>query len=153
MPLLPSLAAVAPASAHPSPRFPPAITPRAEPSPQSSTVVVQLTTLLTISDFSAFYPGSSPDAFLPIYDALADGSLVAPPLRDDLTVNNIFLIITGCLLSIFLRNICKAAIYLWRGRVKKKGLLYTLFLSQLLGPIAVIPIIVAPFSWSTNCAA
>lgn len=147
MPLIPS-----PTGARPSPRSPPAITPRAEPSPQPSTVVVQLTTLLTISDFPAFYPASSPDSFQPIYLALADGSLVAPPLRDDLTVNNIFLLIAGCLLSIFLRNVCKAAIYIWRGRVKKKALLYTLFLSQLLGPIAVIPIIVAPFSWSANCA-
>ena len=150
MPSIPPLAA--PTSPHPSPPLPPAITPRAQPSPLSGPVLVQLTTVLTISDFSAFYPGSSPDSFQPIYYALADGSLVAPPLRDDLTLNNVFLLITGCLLSIFLRNICKAAIYLWRGRVKKKSLLYTLFLSQLLGPIAVIPIIVPQFSSSANCA-
>ncbi|KAF8559218.1 hypothetical protein OG21DRAFT_710042 [Imleria badia] len=142
----------APTSSSPSLPPPPAITPRAQPSPQPTSLVVDLTTLITISDFSAFYPAASPDSFQPIYYPLADGSLVAPPFHDDLTVNNVFLIVTGCLLSIFIRNVYLAAIYLWTGKVKKKGLLYTLFLSQLLGPIAIIPFIVAQFSRSADCA-
>ncbi|KAI9572832.1 hypothetical protein HD554DRAFT_1374334 [Boletus coccyginus] len=133
------------------PLVPPAITPRARPS-QPSPVVVHLSTALTISDFPAFYPDADPDAFRPIYYALPDGSLLAPPLRRDLTTNSVLLLITGCLLSVFLRNLGMAAIYLCRGKIKKKGLLYTIFLSQLLGPIAIIPIIVAQFTTSANCA-
>ena len=132
------------------PSVPPAITPRAQPQP--TPVVVHFSTSLTIPDLSAFYPDTSPDSFRPIYYALPDGSLLAPPLRHDLTTNSVLLILTGSLLSIFLRNVCVAAIYLCRGKIKKKGLLYTIFLSQLLGPIAIIPIIVAQFSSSANCA-
>ncbi|KAG6381319.1 hypothetical protein JVT61DRAFT_5727 [Boletus reticuloceps] len=117
-----------------------------------SQVVVALSTHITISDFATFYPHTSPNSFQPAYASLADGSLVAPPFHHDLAVNNALLLITGCLLSIFLRNASKAAIYLWRGKIKKKGLLYTLFLSQLLGPIAIIPIILAQFNTSVNCA-
>lgn len=130
----------------------PAITPRAQPSPTVTQVVVDLTTQVIIPDFSRFYASTSPDSFQPIYHTFGDGSLVAPPLLDDLRINNIFLIITGCLLAIFLRNVFMSANYLWRGKVKKKGLFYFLFLSQLLGPIAIIPIIVAQFDRSADCA-
>ena len=139
---------------HTIPPFPsiPSITPRAQPSPTDTQVVVDLSTVITISNFSRFYPSVSPDSFQPIYYTLADGSLVAPPLLDDLRISNIFLIITGCLLSIFLRNSFISAIYAWRGKVRRKGLLYILFFSQLLGPIAIISIIIAQFDISANCA-
>ncbi|KAG9314490.1 Sin-like protein conserved region-domain-containing protein [Chiua virens] len=150
MPSIPSSFVPTP---HPShlPTHSPPITPRAQPS-MSNPVIVNLSTLISISDFPRFYPGSSPDSFQPMYYTLADGSLLAPPLLDDLRINNIFLIITGSLLIIFLRNVFTAAIYLWRGNVKKKALLHVLFFSQLLGPIAIIPIIVAQFNRSANCS-
>lgn len=149
---MPSIPFPTPHTIPPSFHTTPAITPRAQPSPTDTQVVIDLTTLITIPNFSRFYPSTSPDSFQPIYYTFADGSLVAPPLLDDLKITNIFLIITGSLLAIFLRNVFMSAIYVWRGKVKKKGLLYILFLSQLLGPIAIIPIIVAQFDSSANCA-
>ncbi|KAF9229453.1 hypothetical protein BS17DRAFT_743530 [Gyrodon lividus] len=130
----------------------PVITPRPEPTFQASDVVVDLSTLITIPNFSRFYPETSTGSFQPIYYTLGDGSLVAPPLIDDLRVNDIVLIITACLLIIFLRNIWEAATYLWRGKVKKKGLLYAVFVSQLFGPVAFIPTIAAQFDKSASCA-
>lgn len=150
MPSIPSPAASTSTRPSPSP-FPPVVTPPAHPASVPTQLVVDLTTLLTISDFPSFYPGTPSDSFHPIYYALPDGSLVASPFHNDLTTNNVCLIITGFLLSVFLRNVCKATTYLWRGRIKKKALLYTLFLSQLLGPIAIIPLIVTQFSTYTNC--
>ncbi|KAF9240911.1 hypothetical protein BU15DRAFT_17163, partial [Melanogaster broomeanus] len=115
-------------------------------------VVIEFSTLVTIPDFSMFYPGIPSESFQPIYYALDDGSLIASPLVDDLRVNNMVLIITGCLLTVFLRNIWKAATYIRRGKVKKKGLLYAVLVSQLFGPVALIATITAQFSRSVNCS-
>ncbi|KIJ68299.1 hypothetical protein HYDPIDRAFT_36792 [Hydnomerulius pinastri MD-312] len=138
----------------PSPVGPyaPIVTPRAEPTSQASEVVIDLNTMVTIPDFPRFYPGTPAESFQPIYYALSDGSLVAPPLVNDLRVNDIMLIITGFLLTIFLRNIWTATTYIWRGKVKKKGLLYTVFVSQLLGLVGFIPTIVAQFNRSAHCS-
>ncbi|KAF8844054.1 hypothetical protein BDN67DRAFT_963546 [Paxillus ammoniavirescens] len=130
----------------------PVITPRAEPTSQASGVVIELSTLVTIPNFSRFYPGIPAESFQPFYYALDDGSLVAPPLVDDFRLNGIVLVITGCLLTVFLRNIWEAATYIWRGKVKKKGLLYAVLVSQLFGPVAFIPTITAQFSRSASCA-
>lgn len=130
----------------------PVITPRAEPTSQASGVVIELSTLVTIPNFSRFYPGIPAESFQPFYYALDDGSLVAPPLVDDFRLDGLVLIITGCLLTVFLRNIWEAATYIWRGKVKKKGLLYAVLVSQLFGPVAFIPTITAQFSRSASCA-
>ncbi|OJA10796.1 hypothetical protein AZE42_00305 [Rhizopogon vesiculosus] len=119
---------------------------------QAQVVVIDLNTLVTIPDFTRFYH-TDPATFQPVYYALNDGSLVAPPFLTDLSRSNISLIITTFLLAIFARNIYTSATFIWCGKVRKKGLLYTVFLSQLLAPPALIPLLAAHFQRVISCNA
>ncbi|KAH7931145.1 hypothetical protein BV22DRAFT_999103 [Leucogyrophana mollusca] len=129
----------------------PVITPRAAAA-EPNEVVVDLSTLVTIPDFTKYYHDTPVQSFVPVYYALSDGSLVAPPLIHDLELSYSGLIVGGAIFVIFLRNIIVSAGYIWSGKVKKKGLLYTLFCSQLLGPPALISMMAVHFRRSIQCS-
>lgn len=115
-------------------------------------VIIDLNTSVIIPDFTRFYH-TNPASFEPVYYALADGSLVAPPFLSDLRHTNISLVILTFLLTVFARNIWVSATFLWGRTVRKKSLLYTVFVSQLLAPLALIPLLVAHFQRLINCEA
>ncbi|KAF8898592.1 hypothetical protein BD779DRAFT_1666412 [Infundibulicybe gibba] len=52
---------------------------------------------------------------------------------------------------LFVRNIVVSGDYLRRGRVKKKVLFYVLFISQMLAPIGLIPVIMSYFTTYMDC--
>ncbi|KAG1826093.1 uncharacterized protein BJ212DRAFT_1318021 [Suillus subaureus] len=118
---------------------PPTHTYHSPPSP----VVVQLITV-TAADSSGL-PTKS------VYHLLGDGSVVAPPLFNDLSTTYLALIIMASIFTIFARNIILSAAFLWSGRVRKKSLLYTLFLSQLLAPVSILPLLIAQFNPNFDC--
>ncbi|EGO25424.1 hypothetical protein SERLADRAFT_437173 [Serpula lacrymans var. lacrymans S7.9] len=126
------------------------VPPSSTPTP-APTVVVDLSTLVTILDYQRFYPNTPIASFHPVYYALDDGSLVAPPFVHDLSITNITLILIGILLALFVRNIIVSVTYIYRGRFKNKALLYTLLCSQLLALPCFIPLIVAQFDRDVDC--
>uniref|UniRef100_A0A8H8CQM9 Uncharacterized protein n=1 Tax=Psilocybe cubensis TaxID=181762 RepID=A0A8H8CQM9_PSICU len=131
--------------------------PRITPTPTSTcppnALVVQLSTTLLIPDYSRFFAPTNIETFSPSYTALADGSLLTPPFNRDITDSNLSLLVTGALAIIFARNIIVSGDYVRRGKVKKRFLFYVLFLSQILSPIAFIPVILSYFSQSLHCTA
>lgn len=86
-----------------------------------------------------------------VYHLLGDGSLIAPPFFDDLSSTYLALVVMASLLTVFARNISLSAAFLWSGRVRKKSLLYTLFLSQLLAPVSILSLLIAQFHPNFNC--
>lgn len=128
--------------------------PRTTPSPTScppNTLVVQLSTTLVISNFDLFYAPTAIQSFYPTYTALADGSLVTTPFNQDQIDANLSLFVTGALAVVFARNIFVSGDYIRRGKVKKKTLFHVLFLSQMLAPIAFIPIVLSYYTQRLNC--
>lgn len=126
------------------------VTSTSESLPQA--VTIDLNISVTIPDFTRFYH-TNPASFKPVYYALADGSLVAPPFLSDLHLTHISLVILAFLLTVFARNVWISATFLWGGKVRKKSLLYTVFVSQLLAPLALLPLLVAHFQRLINCEA
>lgn len=122
------------------------------PITTTSSLVFNLNTLITIPDFTRFYH-SDPASFEPIYYALSDGSLVAPPFLSDIRASNVSLIIIAFLLTVFARNICISATFILCGKVRKKCLLYTVFVSQLLALPVLIPLLAAQFQRVISCKA
>jgi len=116
-----------------------------------NTVVIELSTTVVIPNFNAYYAPMQIATFKPTYDTLADGSLLTPPYLQDLSDANLSLLIIGALAAIFIRNIFVSADYLRRGKVKKKSLFYVLFISQILSPIALVPVISSYFTNKVNC--
>jgi hypothetical protein len=113
-------------------------------------VIFRLSTIVTIPDYHRFY--SSPiDSFSPTYYALPDGSLFTPPYTHDLMGAYKNLIFLSVLTIVFFRNILVSGDYIRRGKVKKKGLFYLLFASQILGPVALLPLLIAYFHDSIDC--
>ncbi|KAF8078473.1 hypothetical protein FPV67DRAFT_1648275 [Lyophyllum atratum] len=113
-------------------------------------VIINLSTALVIPDYSLYYAAPI-ESFQPTFFALADGSLLAPPFLDDLNGANISLLVNGMLTMLFVRNIFVSGDYLRRGKVKRKTLFYILFLSQILAPISLVPVIMSSFNQSINC--
>ncbi|KAG1755138.1 uncharacterized protein EDB91DRAFT_1342835 [Suillus paluster] len=137
--LLPT--APAPSSSYPTP---------APSTVQPQVLVLQLNTYVIIPDFPRFYTTPA-ESFQPAYYAFSDGSLVAPPLYDDLCATYLSLIIMASLFTVFARNVSLSAAFLWTAKVRKKSLLYTLFFTQLLGPPALLPLLIAQFHTAINC--
>jgi hypothetical protein len=140
----------------PTPTFasPYILLPRITPSPTEcppNKLVVQLSTAIIIPDFNAFYAPASIEAFVPIYSTLPDGSLLTTPFNDDLRDANVGLLIMGALMMVFARNILVSGDYIRRGKVKKKMLFYVLFLSQILAPVSLAPIILTYFNEKISC--
>lgn len=132
--------------------------PRITPTPTSTdcppnTLVVKLSTTLIIPDYSRFFAPTDIQTFLPTYTALADGSLLTPPFNRDIADSNLSLLVTGALAIVFARNIIVSGDYVRRGKVKKRFLFYVLFLSQILSPIAFVPVILSYFSQTLHCTA
>ena len=115
-------------------------------------VVIELATTLRIPDFARFYD-TPIESFRPSYNALADGSLVSPPLISDIRNANGWLLVYGATGAFFLLNSIFSLRYIREGHVKKKALFYLLFFSQLLGLMTVTPMIVPFFTQSANCTA
>lgn len=100
-------------------------------------VVVDLHTDIVIPNYDMYY--SVPiRSFRPSYVALADGSLVASPLIEDVRSANVYLTVVSALGAFFLMNSFTAAQFIRRGKIKKKGLLYVLFVAQVLGVVAML---------------
>ncbi|KAK0465429.1 uncharacterized protein EV420DRAFT_1514318 [Desarmillaria tabescens] len=113
-------------------------------------VVIALTTTLAIPDYTRYY--DVPIAqFTPSYRVLDDGSLVAPPLMDDLRFDAARTLVAGMLTTLFTRNLFVSGDYIRRAKVKSKILFYTLFASQLFGAFALIPIIIPEFDLTFDC--
>lgn len=113
-------------------------------------VVINLSTALVIPDYSLYYNGPA-ESFQPTYYALDDGSLITPPFIEDLAGANVSLLVTGMLTMLFVRNIIVSGDYLRRGKVKNKTLFYVLFLSQILAPVSLVPLIMSYFNQFLNC--
>ncbi|KAG2077157.1 hypothetical protein BDR04DRAFT_1089487 [Suillus decipiens] len=107
-----------------------------------SPVVVKLNTIFTIT------PSGLPG---PVYHLLGDGSLISPSFFDDLSATYLALVIMGSLFTVFARNVALSATFLCSGKVRKKSLLYTLFLSQLLAPVSILTLLVAQFHPNFDC--
>ncbi|KAF9475613.1 hypothetical protein BDN70DRAFT_883492 [Pholiota conissans] len=138
----------------PTPVLPNILEPQITPSPTNcppNKLVVQLSTTIVIPDFNTFYAPASIEAFVPIYYTLPDGSLLTEPFNSDLRDANVGLLIMGALTMVFARNIFVSGDYIRRGKVKKKMLFYVLFLSQILAPVSLAPIILTYFSQKISC--
>jgi hypothetical protein len=133
--------------------LPPAVV-TAAPSPccsySANEVTFRLATTLTIPDYHRYYD-SPIESFTPTYYALPDGSLITPAYVSDLRGAYSNIIFLCSLIVIFFRNILVSGGYIWRGKVKKKGLFYLLFASQILGPVALLPLIIAYLHDSIDC--
>ncbi len=115
-------------------------------------VVLDLHTTIVIPNYSLFY--STPIAsFLPDYRALADGSLVAPPLISDIESANVHLALMSALAMFFIITTLTSIRYLRRGKFKKKILFYILFASQLLGLVSIVALIIPFFNSFVSCTA
>jgi hypothetical protein len=113
-------------------------------------VIIQLSTTVTIPDYHRYYDAPI-DSFAPAYYALPDGSLVTPTYLSNLRSAYFNLIFLCALIMIFFRNILVSGDYVRRGKVKKKGLFYLLFASQILGPVVLLPPLIAYFHESMDC--
>lgn len=121
------------------------------PSPQTASptptqLVIPLVTTITIP--SRYYTQSG---FQPDYHLLQDGSLITETYRQELQQSYYALLLFSMITVLFFRNIIVSAGYLRRGRIKRKFLFYLLFASQLLGPVALIPILVGFFYPGVDC--
>lgn len=127
--------------------------PRTTPSPicPPNELVIHLTTTLVIPDYTRYYAPTPIESFQPAYQALPDASLVTAPYLEDLTGANITLLMTGVLTMLFARNIIVSGDYIRRGKVKRKALFYILFLSQILAPVSLFPIIMSYFNQAVHC--
>jgi hypothetical protein len=109
-----------------------------------------LSTTLVIPDYYHFY--STPlESFQPRYFALADGSLITPPFIDDLRSANLSLLVYGICAMLFARNIVVSGDYVRRVKLKKNGLFWLLFLSQLVAPLSFVPGILPYFNQFMTC--
>lgn len=111
---------------------------------------------LVVASYSTFVSIAPIGSYAP-YSALPDGSLVTPALTEAIRSSNGMLFGLGAGLAFFIRNILVSFDYIRRGRIKHRYLFYALLLSQLLGPVGVVPITVAFFRPSdctiVNCIA
>ncbi|KAF9015302.1 hypothetical protein BDQ17DRAFT_1229006 [Cyathus striatus] len=114
-------------------------------------VVIHLSTTLVIPDYKRYWEPTPIPSFQPTYLALDDGSLVTSPFTQDLWNANLSLLVTGALAMLFTRNIFVSADYIRRGKVKRKALFYILFLSQILAPVSLVPVILSYFYKWTDC--
>ncbi|KAF9532070.1 hypothetical protein CPB83DRAFT_56466 [Crepidotus variabilis] len=140
------------ANSSPSPSF--RLEPRQSQGPSSScppnVLVVQLSTTVSIPNYHLYYQQPI-DSFRPVYHQCDDGSLLAAPYLEDLFESNLGLLVVSALALLFLRNIIVSGDYLRRGKIKKKGLFYALFISQLFGIGTFVPLLSSYFSEICNC--
>lgn len=145
------------------PHWPPSVAPTGSPpavfTAAPSTIdielqTVQLSTTLTISNFNHYYHDieNPPQSFIPAYYALPDGSLLTPPYFSHLRNAYTNIIFLSVLAVVFFRNILVSGDYIRRGKIKKKGIFYLLFASQLLGPVVLLPQLVAYFHPAVDCS-
>ncbi|TFK57312.1 hypothetical protein OE88DRAFT_1730691 [Heliocybe sulcata] len=107
-------------------------------------MVAGLSATSTISP-ADLYLATSISSYSTTYSALPDGSLVTNGFLDDMARANGLLFAMGAFLAFFTRNIVASIGYVRRGRVKHKYLFHALLLSQILGPVGLLPMIVSYF--------
>lgn len=122
-----------------------------EPVPCQA-AVIQFQTTLLLSDYYEFYGSASTNTSAVTYTALRDGSLIAPPLRHEFLIVAANLVLSGIFLLIAIRNAIVSASFIWRIKIKKKGLFYALFASQFLGLVMLCVKLYSTFRPETNCA-
>ncbi|KAI0051757.1 hypothetical protein FA95DRAFT_202520 [Auriscalpium vulgare] len=122
--------------------------PTAPPDPDI--VVIELRTSLTIFNYHAFYDTPIHD-FRPTFVALPDGSLLAPPMNEDLQLARASLLMIGAYLLLASRNIIVSFGYIHRVKVKRKEIFYILFASQAIAPTPWISLLYAFFNTAVNC--
>ena len=119
------------------------------PTGTPNELVVQISSQVTIPNFSSYYHSTPIQDFQMTYTTTSDGSLLSPPFHADILKGNWFILFVGMMLMLFLRNTVRlsrffnvamlmqcqvvSADYIRRGRVKYKGLFYALLASQALG--------------------
>ena len=69
-----------------------------------NTVIVQISSRVTIADYSTYYPSTPIEQFQVAYSQPGDGSLLAPPFRAEIRQGNWFILFVGMMLMLFLRN-------------------------------------------------
>ncbi|KAI0318496.1 hypothetical protein OF83DRAFT_1171068 [Amylostereum chailletii] len=135
-----------------------ALFPTSTPTPTSCTepdiAIVKISTALTISNWHAIYDGDI-HSFRPTYFVTRDGSLVSPPLMQDLRDTATSLALIGAYLMFFTWTTLISLKFILRMNIKprKKMLFYTLFASQSLGIVPWIAILVGIFNTDANCQA
>lgn len=122
------------------------------PSPDAQVVLLDLHTTVVIPDFHRYYSGSI-ETFHPPYHALSDGSLIATPFIRDSGTANVLLAVLSASAMFFIMNTISAGQFLRRGRVKNMGLFYLLFVSQILGAVAMLTLMATFFDQFSRCTA
>ena len=69
-----------------------------------NTVIIQISSQVTIADYSTFYPSTPIARFQATYVQPGDGSLLAPPFMAEIRQGNWFILFIGMMLMLFLRN-------------------------------------------------
>ncbi|OBZ79409.1 hypothetical protein A0H81_00652 [Grifola frondosa] len=128
------------------------IVPFTTPCPTSTPNIVQIVlhTTLTIPDYSRFYH-TPIESFRPSYLSLPDGSLITAPLIDSIRISAAWLVVGGVLSTFFIRNTIVSVYYCRTAKVKNKALFYLLLLSQFLGVVVGVVLLVADFDQAVNC--
>ncbi|KAE9410951.1 hypothetical protein BT96DRAFT_243693 [Gymnopus androsaceus JB14] len=132
----------------------PQILPRITDAPSDNDypieVVVQLTTTLLIPDYPLYY-NTPISEFNPNYEAFPDGSLIAAPYRSDLEQASAELLMLSILITIFLRNVFVSGNYIRRVKVRRKILFRTMFITQAIAFVGLIPQIISFLGSHLNC--
>ncbi|KAI0757119.1 hypothetical protein C8Q80DRAFT_78385 [Daedaleopsis nitida] len=115
-------------------------------------VHVVIHTTITIPDFNRYYktPISS---FQPAYVALADGTLISSVYTSHLHVSQGWLVMAGAFGVFFIRNTYRAIQYTRTVKAKNKSLFYMLAVSQAIGVVVSVAIVVTDFAPTLNCTA
>lgn len=124
---------------------------RSHESNPCEAAVINFQTTVTIPDYYKYYGHSPSDAFAVPYVALRDGSLIAPPLLREFPFAFANLVLSGIFLLIAVRNAIVSASFIWRIKIKKKGLFYALFSSQFLGLLMLCVKQYSTFRSETSC--
>lgn len=133
----------------------PVLSPRTAPvckSKACEAVVILFQTTITIPDYYGVYGRLPSNASTIAYTALRDGSLIAPPLMHEAPLVAANLILSGIFLLIAIRNAIVSASFVWRIKIKKKGIFYALFASQSMGLLMLCVKLYSTFRPETSCA-
>lgn len=114
-------------------------------------VLVKISTQVLIPDYREYYHDIPIQQFRMNYKALPDGSLVTETYLKEIQQGNWFLLLIGMFLMLFLRNTIVSADYIRRGRVKRRGLFYTLIISQAAGVLTFIILATSYLTSHVDC--
>lgn len=113
-------------------------------------VVITLSTTVAIPDYTRYYKSPILE-FAPAYMAYNDGSLLLQPLVDAHHDSLLSILMTGVLVTLFVRNTLVCIVNLRRTTIQKKALFYALLISQILGIVALAFAIYEQLDFLTRC--